>query len=374
MIKTSATLLLTFLFLLVQIESRAQARDKFILKGVIDTVAHSTYFVTYLDKGERVHDTISLDATSKFEYMGKISEPTIFNLAIKNTINPKLVGDRNIYSFWVEPGKTIYLKGETGWQVKGIYGLVVNPKKYELKNSETEIVESNYQRSQKEAVNTWEKNTGQSLNDAKRQLIADSIRVDFIHKHPDNYYSIYLLNRHVRIPEANYELDEKLLDKLSKTVKNTYLGKETIQCITTGKLMGKPMPDFEQTDTLSRPIKLSSFRGKYVLVDFWASWCGPCRLESPYLVKAYKQFASHGFEILGISLDNSKADWLAAIRKDQLLWTNLSDLKGFDNKVAKSFFIHAVPDNFLLDPNGIIIAKGLRGEQLLQKLDSLFNK
>jgi thiol-disulfide isomerase/thioredoxin len=108
-----------------------------------------------------------------------------------------------------------------------------------------------------------------------------------------------------------------------------------------------------------------------VLVDFWASWCGPCRQENPNVVKAYRAYQSRGFTILGISLDNQKDKWVAAIKKDGLVWTHVSDLKGWDNQVAALYGIKGIPMNFLLDKNGNIIAKGLSGEALEKKLAEL---
>ncbi|WEK18115.1 MAG: TlpA disulfide reductase family protein [Candidatus Pedobacter colombiensis] len=365
-------LVITLLFILFQVESQAQS-NKFIIKGLVDTVANATYFVTYKHNGTLIRDTISLDSRSKFKYVGTITEPTIFSLNIKNTINPLLIGDRDIYTFWVEPGKTISFEGKTGWLVQGARGLVTSPKKFHLENSEMEVTESNYKKDYLAASSAWENRMGQSLTEKERMHLADSVRTDFIHRHPDNYYSLYLLSNMLSFPKPDYALIEKMLKKLSRKVTSTYLRKETDERISVAKFIGKVMPDFVQADTLSRPVKLSSFRGKYVLVDFWASWCGPCRNENPYLVEAYKKYASQGFNILSVSLDKSKEDWLKAIHKDQLSWTHVSDLKEWDNAVAKLFFIHAIPDNFLLDPNGVIIARNLRGKELLQKLKNIFN-
>jgi thiol-disulfide isomerase/thioredoxin len=124
-------------------------------------------------------------------------------------------------------------------------------------------------------------------------------------------------------------------------------------------------------DLNNAPVSISSFRGKYVLVDFWASWCGPCRQENPNVVKVYNAFKDKNFTILGVSLDQDKAKWQEAIRKDQLTWNHMSDLKAWDSKSVELYQFDGIPFNVLIDPKGVVIAQNLRGFDLEKKLSEL---
>ncbi|HMH32813.1 MAG TPA: TlpA disulfide reductase family protein, partial [Puia sp.] len=193
-------------------------------------------------------------------------------------------------------------------------------------------------------------------------------------KHPASIVAAFEVYDNFFLEPDAGELDT-VYHGLDTGLQNSYYGKKIKNVLEKTKMtaVGNPAPEFTQNDVSDKPVALSSFRGKYLLIDFWASWCGPCRAENPNVLKAYHQYNPKGFDILGVSLDDKKDKWEQAIQKDHLTWTQVSDLKGWKNSAAEQYGINAIPMNFLLDKNGKIIARGLRGEELEKKLHEVLN-
>ncbi len=198
--------------------------------------------------------------------------------------------------------------------------------------------------------------------------------ISFIHKHPNSIISADILS----VYSFTWGRDTTIVlyNKLSDRIKNTSYGKDIFEFITLNKnvKIGEKYVDFTESNIKGKSVSLSDFKGKTVLLEFWGSWCIPCREGNPELVRIYNEFKNNDFDILGVASDDKKELWLEAVKNDSLQWQNVSDLKGDKNRAALIYGISYYPANFLIDRNGTIIARDLRGDALRNKLQEILKK
>ena len=364
-------LLLLFPFL-------AHAQENFSLVGKVGTEgAPAKAFLLYRNGKQTVTDSVELKDGS-FKFSGTIQEPTPARLIIdhKGLGFSKTKNDADMMMMYLDKD-VVKIQSPDSLKRAVFPGSVINAEynKYKAQMAAITAELNKIHGDHNQAPETIRKDSAAikeyqaKVYAAEKKYIA--MQIEFIKANPNSYVSLAAL-REAAGPFIDVQAIEPVFNRLTATLKTSVAGKEFKQMMDQRRkfAIGLKAPVFIQNDQFGNPINLEDFKGKYVLIDFWASWCKPCRAENPNVVKAYERFNGKNFTIIGVSLDmpGRKEDWLKAIKEDGLQWTQVSDLKFWDNAVAKLYGIRSVPQNFLLDKEGKIIAENLRGEALINKL------
>lgn len=311
----------------------------------------------YLDSTLVIHE--------KFALSGKLAEN-------ETTVLLHTPGFKQYIFFWLENKPITFSATATQFKKAVITGSATETESALHKASQAPLLQK--EDSLTNLLRTAKKDTDRAnlnIQLAAIRLEQQQSDKNYIKTHPASVYAASLLS--IYMSTWGKAATESLYAGLNQAIKAGPYGQEINDFIQLNKdvSIGKPFADFEQANTSGNKIKLSDIKAKYVLLDFWASWCGPCRSENENLVKTYARFKDKGFAVLGVSLDDNKENWLKAIKEDKLVWENVCDLRGDKNRVALIYGIHGIPNNFLINDKGIIIARNLRGEKLDAKLSEL---
>lgn len=344
----------------------------FTINGTINGVEDGT--VVYLEQ-VKDNDLVKRDSTKveggKFDVSGKVDYPEMIYLRIGDS--------NNMINFFVENADIKVISDVSKLKETEVQGSGTNDDYVAFMNAmkpfeeESQKVIAQYReaatKGDQDKVNEMMKEY-ENLSDRQNAAIEA-----FIKGKDESFLTPFVIRRYLVFELDGDELGA-LLEPIAEHVRVSEDYKELAKRAETLKkvAIGQPAVDFTLDDPDGNPIALSSFRGKYLLVDFWASWCRPCRVENPNVVKVYADYKDKGFEILGVSFDEDKTKWIDAIKADHLAWSHVSDLKGWKSVAASLYAVNSIPHTVLINPDGVIIEKNLRGDALREKLVELIGK
>lgn len=350
-----------------------QNKATFHINGQLKNAANLQVFLEHQIEGKWLMDSTKADATGKFVFKGKVPEPRPFYLSVE--------GYRERCDFFVE-NTDYFITGD----VKHIAGVKVKGAKeqniyqqYKQRLNQLNHFMGDMQKPLNYVLKQ-QKDTAAftALVNASTILWRDSLataEAELIAENPSSGVSVHLM-KYLSAGITPVSKLDSLMRIIESTSAKQYPSAHAVRELINSRMrlsVGVQAPNFSQPDANGKAVSLSNFRGKYVLVDFWASWCAPCRAENPNVLKAFNHYQNKNFTVLAISIDEDKNDWLKAVKEDGLPWQQVSDLQ-VKNAAAKLYAVTSIPTNFLIDPEGKIIAINLRGPKLEQALEEHLGK
>ncbi|MCX2678777.1 TlpA disulfide reductase family protein [Galbibacter sp. EGI 63066] len=354
-------IIIILLTTLISCQNKSETKG-YTINGIAKNVPDSTTVLMYLYPKAFVVADSTVVINEKFQFEGSLKRPRLAHL--------RIISSKDDRTFWLENRKIDFIGKKGNFSESQIIGSKTQKESEILLKRKDSIFK---EMKKLEAMVTDSNRDSLFVIYQKMESVVVDINKRFVKDYPDSYESLTQLNW----SKERLGSDEtaKVFSLLNEKLQSTEEGKSISEFITKNKdlQVGDIFIDFEQPNIDGQMIKLSEIKGKYTLIEFWASWCGPCRSFNSELVEQYELYKNKGFEILGVSLDTNKEKWKKAIEKDGLTWPNISDLKGNDNEAAMIYGVRDIPDNFLIDEKGVIIARFIRGEKLKKKLKELFD-